>query len=194
MKYISLFNKFKTIFLFSSLLLLANCGSGFFSPDWSKPAEPNAKKRARQNVEEGRGVSGGLFSNKRGSTNFEFASSNPLWRASLDVLDFLVFESVDYAGGLIITDWYSENNPEESIKITIRFLTNEIRADALAISIHKKNCDNLKCTVKKIDSELAFEIKDKILKKSAYYASLDKKRLERLRKEQTPGTSKHDID
>ena len=90
MKYISLFNKFKIIFLFSSLLLLANCGSGFLSPDWSKPAEPNAKKRARQNVEEGRGVSGGLFSNKRGSTNFEFASSNPLWRASLDVLDFLV--------------------------------------------------------------------------------------------------------
>ena len=182
----------KKFFVLTIFLFVSGCGSDFLNPDWSQTAEPNAKKRARQNVEEGRGVSGGGLFSGGGSANFEFASSNPLWRASLDVLDFLVFESVDYSGGLIITDWYSENNPEESVKITVRFLTNEIRSDALAISINKKTCENLKCTIQKIESDLEFEIKDKILKKSAYYASLDKKKLDRLRKEkQVPGT-KHD--
>ena len=75
----------KFIFLLSITFTLSNCGSGFFNPDWSTPAEPNAKERARQNVEEGRGISGGgIFST--GKSNFEFASSNPLWRASLETL------------------------------------------------------------------------------------------------------------
>ena len=180
----------KFIFLSSIILTLSNCGSGFFNPDWSKPAEPNAKERARQNVEEGRGISGGgIFSS--GKTNFEFASSNPLWRASLDILDPFVFSSVDYAGGLLITDWYSEDNPEEAIKITVRFLTNEIRADALAVTIHKKDCDNLKCTINKIDTDLTFQITDKILKKAAYFVSLDKEKLERVLKSKPKG--KHEI-
>ena len=68
----------------------------------------------------------------RGGTNFEFASSNELWRASLDVLDFMPLTSANYSGGIIITDWYSEQgNTEESIKITIRFLSNEVRSDAI---------------------------------------------------------------
>ena len=176
----------KFIFLTSIAFSLSNCGSGFFNPDWSTPAEPNAKERARQNVEEGKGISGGgLF--KSGKSNFEFASSNPLWRASLDILDPFVFSTVDYAGGLVITDWYSEDNPEEAIKITVRFLTNEIRADALAVTIHKKDCDNLKCTINKIDSDLTFQITDKILRKAAYFASLDKEKLERIQKTKPKG-------
>ena len=81
---------------------------------------------------------------KKGGGNFEFASSNELWRASLDVIDFMPLSSVNYSGGIIITDWYSENNsPNESIKISIRFLTNEIRSDALDIKIFNKKCENL---------------------------------------------------
>ena len=39
--------------------------------------------------------------------------------------------SVNYSGGIIITDWYSDGNSlDESVKISIRFLTNEVRADA----------------------------------------------------------------
>ena len=33
-----------------------------------------------------------------------------MWRASLEILDFLPFSTVDYSGGMIITDWYSDDN------------------------------------------------------------------------------------
>ena len=179
-------SKFLTIiFLLFITFILPGCN--FFKPDWSKTAEPNAMKRARQNVEEGRGMSGGgLFGKNKGSTNFVFASSNPLWRASLDTLDFMVLSNVDYAGGLIISDWYSENNPNESIKITIRFLANEVRVDALDVIIHKKNCQNQSCLIKEIKTDLSFDIKDKILKKAAYYVKLDKNKV----KEKTKGQIK----
>ena len=55
---------------------------------------------------------------------FDFASSNYLWRATLDTIDFMPLVSANYSGGIIITDWYSENNnPNEAIKISIRFLS-----------------------------------------------------------------------
>tara|TARA_B100000965_G_scaffold405627_1_gene440469 strand:- start:149 stop:466 length:318 start_codon:yes stop_codon:yes gene_type:complete len=98
----------------------------------------------------------------------------------------MVLSNVDYAGGLIISDWYSENNPNESIKITIRFLANEVRVDALNVIIHKKNCQNQSCLIKEIESDLSFDIKDKILKKAAYYVKLDKDKV----KEKTKGQIK----
>ena len=95
----------------------------FTKPDWSKPIEPDARKRAEQNVKDGKGI---IFaSNKnKGNGNFLFASSNPMWRATLDTLDFMSIANSDYSGGLIITDWYSEGNPDEAIKFNIRFFNN----------------------------------------------------------------------
>ena len=43
-------------------------------------------------------------------TTYEFSTSNPMWRASLEVLDFIPLSTVDYSGGMIITDWYSEDS------------------------------------------------------------------------------------
>jgi len=168
-------NKFSLLktFLFLSFLglFLSSCGS--LKPDWSKTAEPDGKKRARQNVKEGKGMFS--FSGKKNNTNFTFATSNPLWRASLDVIDFMSLSSVDYAGGLIITDWYSENNPDESIKIVIKFLSNEIRADGIDIDIRKKSCNqNNKCIVKKIENQLELDIKEKILRKAVVYQKTQK--------------------
>ncbi len=140
-----------------------------------EPIEPDARKRAKKNAEEGKGLMGGFgLGQGKGDTNYQFATSNPLWRASLDTLDFMVLSTVDYAGGLIISDWYSDNNPNEAIKITVRFLDNEVRADALKISIHKRNCQNNNCITKRIKSDLGFEIQDKILKKAAYLVKTDK--------------------
>ena len=172
---------FKKILLFLTItLFLHSCGA--LKPDWSKVAEPDGKKRARKNVEEGRGFSTGIFSPKQ-NTNFTFASSNPLWRASLEIIDFMSLSSVDYAGGLIITDWYSENNPDESIKIVIKFLSNEIRADGIEIDIRKKSCNREnKCLVKKIENELNIQIKEKILKQAAIY----KKEQKEDRKKNSP--------
>ena len=68
-----------------------------------------------------------------------------MWRASLETLDFLPLTTVDYSGGMIITDWYSDDtNNLKSIKITVRFLSNEIRTDSLKIIVHQKNCSNTK--------------------------------------------------
>ena len=103
---------------------------------------------------------------------FEFASSNELWRASLDVIDFMPLISANYSGGIIITDWYSDNtNSNESLKITIRFLTNEIRSDAIDVKVHNKVCSNdlLKCKIIQTDGVLLTEIKRKILKQAAIY-------------------------
>ena len=79
----------------------------------------------------------------------------------------MVISSVDYAGGLIISDWYSDKNPNEAIKITVRFLANEVRVDSLKISVHKKTCVNSNCLIKQIDTDLTSNIKEKILKKAA---------------------------
>ena len=96
--------------------------------------------RARKNIDEGGGVSLKNVLNKRGGTNFEFSSSNPMWRASLEILDFLPLSTVDYSGGMIVSDWYTGDSSDEAIKISIRFLSNEIRSDSLKIVVHKKKC------------------------------------------------------
>ena len=137
---------FLTIFLSISLSFLTSCGIGKKLKDFHDPPdlrnEPlDPDERARRNMEEGRGVSilGGIGS--RGTT-YEFSTSNPMWRASLEILDFIPLSTVDYSGGMIITDWYSDSsdNSNESLKISVRFLSNEIRSDSLKIVVHKKNC------------------------------------------------------
>ena len=108
---------------------------------------------------------------KGGKTNYQFASSNPMWRATLEILDFLPLSNVDYSGGIITTDWYNEGTAsDESIKITIRFLSNEIRADGIKVIVHKKKCNiKQKCIVKKISSALEYELQVAILKKAAIF-------------------------
>jgi len=133
------------------------------------PADP--KKRVEQNIREGKGIRfNDVFKEKSGT--FTFASSNELWRASLDIIDFMPLASVNYSGGIIITDWYSEkNSPNKSIKISIRFLTNEVRSDALDIKIFSRECtDTLaNCSFSELGGNLSAELKKEILKKAALY-------------------------
>jgi len=154
--------------------LLFSIISGCKKIDWDGDFEPDGKKRARKNVQEGKGFgTGGLFGKKKGGS-FEFASSNVLWRASLDTLDFMSFSNVDYSGGLIITDWYSETENKQSIKITVRFLSNEIRADGIKVSLHQRICgSNNSCSIKEVKSSLNEEIKEKILRKAALYKKIN---------------------
>ena len=128
-------------------------------------------KRGKKNIEEGKGFRLSNMVKKRGGGNFEFASSNELWRASLDVLDFMPLASANYSGGMIITDWYNDNNnSEESIKLIIRFLTNEVRSDALSIKIFYKKCTDFnKCTIQEKSGPLVKELKKEILKIAATY-------------------------
>ena len=132
---------------------------------------PDPKLRVKKNIEEGRGFRLMDTVKKGSSTNFEFASSNELWRASLDVIDFMPLSSVNYSGGIIISDWYSnDQNSNESVKISIRFLTNEIRSDALDVKVFKKVCKiNYNCKITESSGELNMELKKKILKTAKIY-------------------------
>ena len=165
------------IFFISTIIfisLLYSCG--IYQPSDARKVSPNSKERVKKNLEEGKGMSLGKMINKGGAgTNYQFASSNPMWRATLEILDFLPLANVDYSGGIITTDWYNEGTgTDESIKITVRFLTNEIRADGLKIIVHKKKCNNQqKCTVKKITSALEREIQVAILKKAVLFEKED---------------------
>jgi hypothetical protein len=164
--YLKLF-KLTTTIIFS-LVILSSCVKLPGGDARKNPPDP--KKRVAKNLSEGRG----FRLNKqtfKGSTNFEFASSNELWRASLDTIDFIPLASANYSGGILITDWYSEDNSSNnSIKITIRFLTNEIRSDALDIKIFYKSCNaSLNCSVIEKDSSLKNELRKEILKKAAIY-------------------------
>ena len=168
-------NFYKTlIFLPIILFLLSACNGKFPGADARKyPADP--KKRIEQNIKEGKSFRlMDLTNNNKSGGTFEFASSNELWRASLDVIDFMPLTSVNYSGGIIITDWYSdEQNQNESIKISIRFLTNEIRSDALNIKIFNRKCTNnlMNCKITESNKILVKEIKKEILKKATIYKS-----------------------
>ena len=146
---------------------LNSCGTGVDARQF--PPEP--EKRVKKNIEEGRGFTMMGNMRKGNSGTFDFASSNELWRASLDTIDFMPLASANYSGGIIITDWYSSgSNINESIKISIRFLTNEIRSDALDIKVFHKNCgQNDSCQISEKKGSLVAELNKKILSKAAVY-------------------------
>ena len=150
--------------LLISLFFTVACGKNF---DPNRPI--SAEEKRKKNIEEGRGASiGGLLGNV-GKTNYQFSSSNPMWRASLEILDFLPLTTVDYSGGIIITDWYSEDNSNTSIKISVRFLDNVVRSDSLKIIVHKKGCStNNNCKINLLDeSAIGSELLTAIVKKAA---------------------------
>ena len=160
------------------ILLLSACNGKIPGADARKfPADP--KQRVKKNLEEGRGFTlNKAFGNATRGGTFDFASSNELWRASLDVIDFMPLTSVNYSGGIIITDWYSDgSSSNESLKISIRFLTNEIRSDALQIKIFYKNCaQNDNCKIIEKTGQLEKELTKKILAKAATYQKSTKEK------------------
>ena len=160
-----------TAVLTSLLLFLYSCGMGADARQFP----PDAESRVKKNIEEGRGFRFMDNVNKGGSGNFDFASSNSLWRASLDAIDFMPLASANYSGGIIITDWYSSNSTSgESIKISIRFLTNEIRSDALNIKVFYKTCVDInKCNTSEKIGTISKELKREILKLATKYKKED---------------------
>ena len=167
-------HKFRIIILFISVfLLLGGCKNGKLPGADARKVPYSAKERVKRNLEEGKGFRLDNAFKKSSGGDFEFASSNELWRASLDIIDFMPLASANYSGGMIITDWFTDkDNPEESIKLTIRFLSNEVRSDALSIKIFYRICTELnKCVVNQKTGNLEKELKKEILKLAAKYKS-----------------------
>ena len=166
---------------------LSSCSDGkFWDPADARKVSPNAQERVKKNLEEGKGISFGKLMDGGSGTTYQFASSNPMWRATLEILDFLPLANVDYSGGIITTDWYNEGTSlDESIKITVRFLTNEIRSDGLRIIVHKKRCNaQQNCKITKISSTLEHELQVAILKKAIIFEKeFNKNRKKYKRKE-----------
>ena len=135
-------------------------------------------ERAKQNVKEGRGVGlGSMMGIGKGSTNYEFSTSNPMWRATLDILDFLPLSTVDYSGGVIISDWYTDStNKDQALKITVRFLSNKVQTNSLKVTVHRKKCSiNQNCNVELFKSRIQEELIVSILKEAAVLEKQQKK-------------------
>jgi len=160
--------KFSILTIFT-LFLLNSCG--FYKRSDIKDNPVNVDERVKRNIQEGRGVRFGKGSTRGG--DFDFASSNPLWRSAVSVLDFVPLTNASYSGGIIITEWFSAENSAEStnreLKITVQFMTNEIRADAIKVLVFEKSCIQNNCKTKKIKSKLEGELKLAILKKAALF-------------------------
>jgi len=175
-----------TSFFFAGVIflnLLSSCG--VWDPADARKIPANVNDRVEKNLEEGKGfsIAKEMAEGKKG-TSYQFASSNPMWKATLDILDFLPLANVDYSGGIITTDWYNEGiASDESIKITIRFLTNEIRSDGIRIVVHKRRCNaQQKCVVKKISSTLEQELRVAILKKAVLFEKEFKKNKKKFKR------------
>ena len=176
-----------TLIILVFLGILNSCGIYKYSDAKKNPT--NVDERQKKNMEEGKGFRLSDI-NKRGG-DFQFATSNPLWRAGIDILSFAPLSNVDYAGGVIVTDWFSDQGKNEHIKITVRFLSNEIRADGIDIIIHKKICNEVNsCKTNKVESNLNSEIKLAILKKAAQIKTSDARKKGKERGEiKLPGKS-----
>ena len=159
--------------LLITMIMLTSCKNGKLPGGDARKFPDDPALRVKKNLEEGRGFRlKDTFKNSGRGGVFDFASSNELWRASLDTIDFMPLASVNYSGGIIVTDWYgSENTPNESIKISIRFLTNEIRSDSLIIKVFTKRCNSnfLNCKISETSGNISKELEKKIIKTAARY-------------------------
>ena len=185
----------KVCLLFFILTFFNQCG--IWDPADARKVPVNAKDRVAKNIEEGRSIKFGKLG-QGGSGTFDFASSNEMWRATIEILDFVPLTSADYGGGIVITDWYNDTqNQTESIKIMVRFLSNEIRADGIKVTVYDRFCNDsnmLNCQTSVNKSEVSEEIKLAILKKASTYRNLEneKKGKEyRKKKPNRPGTLKN---
>jgi hypothetical protein len=158
---ITLNNRFFLIISLIALLSLMSCSSK--EKDEAeilkdKKLNPNLLERAKENA-----AKNPLFdsSRKKDSNTFEFSTSNVLWRATLKTLDFIPLNNTDYSGGVIVTDWYG--NPDEQIKISVRFLSSELSSTSIKVVAHKRECKQNNCSTKLASESFNIEIKDKII-------------------------------
>ena len=175
---------FKFAFLGSLVLFTNQCG--IWDPADARKVPVNAKDRVAKNIEEGRAIKFSKLGKGGGTGNFEFASSNEMWRATIEILDFVPLSSADYGGGIVITDWYNDvGNEKEAIKIMVQFLSNEIRADGIKVVVYDKYCETINnCRTNINQGDVSEEIKLAILKKASIYKNIEteKKRKEYRKK------------
>ena len=168
-KNLTMFNKIGALLI--SALLLNSCGIlPKKNPDNTEIAKVEKKKRISPNVRERLGEDKGIiFKNTSKGGTIDFASTNPLWQATLETLEFMPLDNASYSGGVIVTDWYSgENgNLNEQIKISVKFVSKEITPSSFEVISHKKKCDNgLSCKISLASKDINSKLKEQIMKKA----------------------------
>ena len=181
----------KICFLFFILIFFNQCG--IWDPADARKVPVNAKDRVAKNIEEGRSIKFGKLGGG-GTGKFDFASSNEMWRATIEILDFVPLSSADYGGGIVITDWYNDTqNQNESIKIMVHFLSNEIRADGIKVVVYDRFCKDsnmLNCQTSVNNSEVSEEIKLAILKKASTFRNIENKKKAKEYRKKKPNRPK----
>lgn len=159
--------KHKIKVLFIVVLFLSNCAKTDPITGEKILIETDPKEKAKKAVEQGGGIFGNIAKSGIGGQGAipSFANSNVLWKATLKSLEFLPLANTDYTGGIIIYDWYSqESNSQEQIKLSVRFLSDELRSDSILIIAHKRNCENTnKCSNVKVEQKFIDTIKENII-------------------------------
>ena len=181
----------KICFLFFILIFFNQCG--IWDPADARKVPVNAKDRVAKNIEEGRSIKFGKLGGG-GTGKFDFASSNEMWRATIEILDFVPLSSADYGGGIVITDWYNDTqNQNESIKIMVHFLSNEIRADGIKVVVYDRFCKDsnmLNCQTSINNSEVSEEIKLAILKKASTFRNIENEKKAKEYRKKKPNRPK----
>lgn len=153
---------FKVLFFLLGLIFLSSC-SKEIDPTTGKRKnyETNAEKRALK------AAGDGIILGGKSKVEYEFSNSNPIWRASLIILEDIPLATANYAGGIIATDWYGASNSSELIKIQIVFNDNKLSVSSFNVKGFKKNCSSaIKCSITNTDQNFNNAIKNKILEKT----------------------------
>ena len=105
------------------------------------------------------------LSNANNNSNLTSLPINELlWKSTLDTLDFMSYEKIDPFGGIIITDWFiNENNEKIRNKITVSFSSSELRATSIKVSVIREKFDNNQWVSDGYSDGLARKIEDLIL-------------------------------
>ena len=87
-----------------------------------------------------------------------------LWKATLDVLDFMSIKEADPFGGVIATDWFinAENNAFRN-KVMVSFSSSELKATSIKVSVIREKFENNMWVADGFSDGLARKIEDLIL-------------------------------
>ena len=99
-----------------------------------------------------------------------------LWRATLETLNFMPLEQVDPFGGVVITDWYADPEAQnERLRATAYILDQNLRADALKVSVFKQVRGVNGWQAAPVDADTARQIENAILTRARqlYIATVD---------------------
>lgn len=87
-----------------------------------------------------------------------------LWQATLDTLDFMSVSNSDPRGGVIVTEWHTDpNSKDERVKVTVRFLTQQLRSDGLKVIVVRQKNENGRWVNQPVAATTELKLQDTIL-------------------------------